>query len=604
MASIEYSVAGQQIAVTKDTELVENTVGVYDVKFTFDSSWSDFTDKTAVFVSDTHPDAPYEVPLDGNGEAPIPAAVIVFGNLMIGVYGSTQTQQYPTVWAPAKRVWPGAGPGMEPPEDPVFGMVVRTAPQELTEEQQEIARTNIGAAPEVIPDSTPGNITIIDTNRNIQDSGKSLADIYDSAMISKTVSGDIVTIEDGADDVPIKQMTVQIEPIQEGTGDPSPSNVRAISGWTGANVYRSKVNMFDEASATVYHRYFKNDNTWAYAGDSSSYAFPCRPNTVYNVSQFNNNSSLLRVAYITTELPIQTISPKMYSITKLTQAGTVRITTGNNATYIVIQVNSALASNAGVQITLDGTGASYEAYTGTTYEIEFPDTAGTVYGGELTVNEDGTGVLTVDRAYADLATLTWSRRATNVFSASLPSSYDATVAANQHISNRYPVRYASTYGNSQTAYVNLYKGTNTQTDNTVYLRFTDVDSVTDLATWFTNNPTQLCYFVYIKSTYQITAEQMTTLLGLNNIWADTGDISVTYRADPTLATEEQAKAIKESIAPVEDGYTASQAYAVNDLVYVDDTLYIVTSAIASGATMTPNTNISATTLNTVIKSLR
>lgn len=189
MASIEYNVAGQQIAVTKDAELVENTVGVYDVKFTFDSSWSSFTDKTAVFVSDTHPDAPYEVPLDANSEALIPAAVLKYGNLMIGVYGSTQTQQYPTVWAPPKRVWPGAGPGIEPPADPVFGMVVRTAPQELTSEQQSNARTNIGAAGssemttalagkmDKDTDGVAGNVAAIDTNGNIKDGGIASSDI-------------------------------------------------------------------------------------------------------------------------------------------------------------------------------------------------------------------------------------------------------------------------------------------------------------------------------------------------------------------------------------------------------------------------------------------
>ena len=248
MASIEYNVAGQQIAVTKDAELVENTVGVYDVKFTFDSSWSSFTDKTAVFVSDTHPDAPYEVPLDANSEALIPAAVLKYGNLMIGVYGSTQTQQYPTVWAPPKRVWPGAGPGMEPPADPVFGMVVRTAPQELTSEQKSNARTNIGAAStadlatkmDKDTDGVVGNITVIDTNHNAVDGGFSLADIYDRAMIHKTASGNIVTIEDGADSVPVKQMQIAIEPVQAGSGDPSPSNVRAITGWTGAKTKQLK----------------------------------------------------------------------------------------------------------------------------------------------------------------------------------------------------------------------------------------------------------------------------------------------------------------------------------------------------------------------------
>lgn len=35
-------------------------------------------------------------------------------------------------------------------------------------------------------------------------------------------------------------------------------------------------------------------------------------------------------------------------------------------------------------------------------------------------------------------------------------------------------------------------------------------------------------------TYHLTPQEITTLLGQNNIWADTGDMSVTYRADTKL----------------------------------------------------------------------
>ena len=110
--------------------------------------------------------------------------------------------------------------------------------------------------------------------------------------------------------------------------------------------------------------------------------------------------------------------------------------------------------------------------------------------------------------------------------------------------------------------------------------------------------------VSTPATYTLTAPQVKTLLGLNNVWADTGDIVVEYHADPTIFVEEKTTAIKKSIAYVQNDFTAVQQYLVNDLVYVGDTLYIVTSAIAQGATMTPNTNCAETTLNTVIKSLR
>ena len=44
----------------------------------------------------------------------------------------------------------------------------------------------------------------------------------------------------------IQKLVLGIEPVQSGTGNPSPDNVRPISGWTGLNVYRMGVNVWDE----------------------------------------------------------------------------------------------------------------------------------------------------------------------------------------------------------------------------------------------------------------------------------------------------------------------------------------------------------------------
>ena len=50
------------------------------------------------------------------------------------------------------------------------------------------------------------------------------------------------------------------------------------------------------------------------------------------------------------------------------------------------------------------------------------------------------------------------------------------------------------------------------------------------------------------------------------------------------------------IADTETTYTASKNYSVGDYLIVDSTLYKVTSAITSGSTITPNTNVTATTI--------
>lgn len=70
-------------------------------------------------------------------------------------------------------------------------------------------------------------------------------------------SGDIVSFE-SAFEKPLADLILNITPIQSGEGDPSPTNIRPISGWTGANVYLSPTE--DDADATTY------PITWTEAG--------------------------------------------------------------------------------------------------------------------------------------------------------------------------------------------------------------------------------------------------------------------------------------------------------------------------------------------------
>ena len=61
---------------------------------------------------------------------------------------------------------------------------------------------------------------------------------------TKSASGSIITITDGAENTPLKSAVVNIEPVQSGSGDPSPTNIRPISGWTQAVVTRTRKNLF------------------------------------------------------------------------------------------------------------------------------------------------------------------------------------------------------------------------------------------------------------------------------------------------------------------------------------------------------------------------
>ena len=67
--------------------------------------------------------------------------------------------------------------------------------------------------------------------------------------VTKTVSGTMVHITDALAKAALSVL-VDIDPVQAGSGDPSPDNVRPITGWTGVNVYVSPTQ--DQQDATTY----------------------------------------------------------------------------------------------------------------------------------------------------------------------------------------------------------------------------------------------------------------------------------------------------------------------------------------------------------------
>ena len=96
--------------------------------------------------------------------------------------------------------------------------------------------------------------------------------------------------------------------------------------------------------------------------------------------------------------------------------------------------------------------------------------------------------------------------------------------------------------------------------------------------------------------YQVSPVDVRTLRGDNTLWADCGDVAVTWRADPTLYADKCTSATHSLIAGVEPTMTASKAYTTGQLLIVGDTLYKVAASIASGATLTPGTNVTQTTV--------
>lgn len=245
------------------------------------------------------------------------------------------------------------------------------------------------------------------------------------AYVVESASGGVASFDDGAGGLPLKSCVVQIEPVQEGSGDPSPDNVRPIKGWTGC--------------------------TLSHSGEDTS-------------------------------------AP-------------------------------------------------------TTYPINWESEAGTVYGGTLDVV---TGEMVVDTlgktpiATSQIAITSLQGNPAHRF-----YNYNFLTAAPADIDKR-------TTAISQRF---VYSG-NWSDENSMSIGSNGVpcfwvlkdgvlaeDTVAAFNSWATDTGLLVVYTLATPITYQLTPTEVRTLLGANNIWADTGDVSVEYRADPTTLYNKLTNAI-------------------------------------------------------------
>lgn len=332
-------------------------------------------------------------------------------------------------------------------------------------------------------------------------------------------------------------LTVRIDPIQEGTGDPSPTNIRPISGRTGMTVTRAGANLLP---MPITSGSYPNNVTITVNDDKSFYfSKPSGTNwTTFNLGIFSlpagtytliedasdasQGASLsLRIAGTDTII-VQSRYTKRQSFT-LTEttfidARYARSTTGDNIlTKLMLFVGST------------ATAADYEPYNGQTYPVTWETQAGTVYGGTLDVVS---GVLTVDKGYytitdADSPVLFQTGANANrvgvVVNGSAPSP---TVADRLNIMSNIAKADASILTQSQQAVGTccLYSAGADTASKVLFGVPTTEDTAAKAKAWLI---AQGCAFVYplaTPQTYQLTGAEVRTIAGFNQIYSDAGPV--------------------------------------------------------------------------------
>jgi hypothetical protein len=344
------------------------------------------------------------------------------------------------------------------------------------------------------------------------------------AFPTDTASGSVASFADGAN-VPVKSLVVNIDPVQSGSGDPSPDNVRPISGWSEVNVNACGVNVWNEEY--VLNSTINPDTGAVSAGDrnirSKNY-IPVIPNTDYYIK---SNIPVIIVGY---DANMEYVGVIVYG-----NPNSVFTTKKNNVNKAIHYIrfgtygnNYGTTYNHDISINYPSTDHDYHPYSGQSINIALGQT---VYGGTLDVTN---GVLTTYPYYA---------------------SYNGETLTGLWISDR--DKYVSGATPTTGAQVVNIGGAGT-----------DV---------------------------QLDPHEVTALLGSNNVWADSGDSEVTYRADPTLyigrLTEPDADMVADS------NITSGQYFMVGN------TLYKATANIASGGAITPNVNCTRKSLSEALNEL-
>ena len=409
-----------------------------------------------------------------------------------------------------------------------------------------------------------------------------------AAFVTEQTSGSIASFADGADGVPLKDLVVNITPKQAGTGDPSPSNVRAISGWTEANVFVRGVNLWNEQWANGYWsngRFYSNANFVACQNP-----VPVKPNTTYYFHS-DNSISFEMYALALDGSYIGAIDRYCFNETFTTDANTYFVV------FNTAQSGAMTTYVSGVSVNYPSTDTTYHAYdpNSTVYNISFAS-AGTVYGGTLDVTS---GMLTVTHKGVDMGTLAWVYRSGNVSVFSVPIS-DMKAAPSvgtefaDVIADAYTMAYnASSNSTLVSALATGQMGT-LRTGASVYVGDGSYSTAAAFKAAVTGQT--LVYELAQPISVQLDPVSVASLIGNNNIWSDTGSVaSCEYRADTKLYLEKLTNPDSDMVA---DSNITSGSYFM-----VNNNLYLATANIANGGAITPGTNCTATNLAAALNAI-
>ena len=578
-------VDGVSITVAeRPQKITSGSVGVFRCAFSFSACW-DGLSRTAVFKahSKTSNSAAMiirEVLLDEEGEAEIPWECLSQKEytLLAGVYGTNDgTVVMPTVWAELGSVLPGttAANSGSPPTPSIYDQVLDVAKnaekiaQDLREDAESGAfngkpgdpgkpgapgkdggyyqpsvsedgqlafnpsQEDMPAVPSAYIKGPPGqDAPQIDDSRVSSATPWSSRQIVDTLAPEFEASGAVVTCNPVAG-YPLHVVS-QIMLVQGGEGDPSPDNVRPITGWTEAEAWIGGKNLLNVPSISA-ETGIATIDTWI----TSDVVLSC------NYSSVTISSNIWRFQFKFMDgTSVYVLDANLESGSRL-----VNVSADNPIVQIMyrgIYITSGQITN--IQLEFGTAATPYEPYNGSTITLPLGQT---VYGGTL---DWTTGVLTVGWIShtfnaADIVSENWQPTDTSmgavirVTSAAALPVQTTTEIPNVLCTSLKTISYGDIFSCriSEMAISRVQGGA----DNRFVIRLplSLATTAADIKAWLIDNAVKVAYQIAEPFTIQLTPTEVLALSGTNTIYTDTGDTTVSGRADPNAIIQQLTQRI-------------------------------------------------------------
>ena len=319
-----------------------------------------------------------------------------------------------------------------------------------------------------------------------------------------------------------ENFTCQIEKGSTATAYAPYSNICPISGRQSVTVTRAGVNVWDE----VWEVGGIDGETGQNLGNTdrirSKNYIAVYPGTAYYFGYSDSRAASFYVC----EYDVS----KTFIKRTFTDKNTV-FTVGSNCRYIRFFIYSAVPITTydnNISINYPSTDHDYHPGTVASIEVQLGQT---VYGGTVDVVS---GVMTVDRAIVDLGTLKWKYTAASngVFYADLPKEAKRIIGTTGSLCSMFRPTTGSDWQHLSNGDYILRDELSAVGYCAIAIRDNDYTDTVIFKTAVTGQ--QCVYELAQPVTVQLTAQQLTTLLGTNNVWSDADSVTVEYTADTKL----------------------------------------------------------------------